>query len=188
MTRRLTALMVVALIGLWPALAAGQTTAKPKAKAPKSLLGWRNLTWEMTRHNIRLLYAGTVETRSVNALMLHKIKVRGARAQVILKLHALKLMAALVDIPNVDRAFTEELLLDLREEHGPPHRARPGPVLARKLAETRESLFYAWNLTGGALVLVWSPQRGVGMLYISTQQWCVDAAGPYLRQIVRFRE
>jgi len=186
MTRRLTALTVVALIGLWPALAVGQTTAKPTTL--KSLLGWRNLTWELTRHTIRLRYAGTVETRSVNELMLHKIKVRGARAQVILKLHALKLMAALVDVPNVGRAFAEDLLLDLREEHGPPHRARPGPALARKLAASRERLFYAWNLTGGALVLVWSRQRGVGLLYISTQQWCADAAGPYLRQIVRFRE
>ncbi|MBU0515793.1 MAG: hypothetical protein KJ621_13575 [Proteobacteria bacterium] len=186
MTRRLTALTVVALIGLWPVLALGQISGKPKAK--KNLLGWRNLTWEMTRHNIRLLYAGTVETRSVNELMLHKIKVRGARAQVILKLHALKLMAALIDVPNVDRAFAQELFLDLREEHGPPHRARPGPVLARRLVAARERVFYAWNLSGGALVLVWSRQRGVGLLFISTQQWCADAAGPYLSRMVRFRE
>jgi hypothetical protein len=190
MRRYLTMLVTLALIAGGPAalMAQRKTPDKDKAKTQKSLLGWRNLSWEMTRHNIRLLYAGNIETRSVTELMLHKIKIKGFRAQVLLKLHALKLMAVLIDVPGLDKTSAEELLADFREEFGPPQRARPGVALSRRLAAARERMFYAWNLAGGALVLVWNQQQGAGLLYISTQQWCADATGPYLRQIVQFRQ
>lgn len=183
-------LLTLALIAGGPAALMAQPTTSPRDKTAtqRTLLGWRNLSWQMTRHNIRLLYAGNVETRSVNELMLHKIKIKGFRAQVILKLDALKLMAVQIDVPGLDKTSAEELLADLRDEYGPPHRARPGVALARRLAVARERMFYAWNLAGGAVVLVWSRQQGAGLLYISTQQWCADATGPYLRQIVQFRQ
>jgi hypothetical protein len=187
MRRYLAALLMLALMVPGPLALTARGQARPKKTTMKPLMGWRNLTWEMSRHNIRLLYGGTAETRSVNEIMLHKIKIKGFRAQVILKLHALKLMAVLIDVPSLDKTTADELLLDFREEYGPPHRARPGVALSRRLAAIRVRMFYAWNLKGGALVFVWSQQQGAGLLYISTQQWCVDTAGPYLRQIVRFR-
>jgi hypothetical protein len=189
MRRHLMMLLTLALIAGGPAVVSAQQTTpgKPGATTLKTLAGWRNLTWEMTRHNIRLLYAGNIETRSVNELMLHKIKINGFRAQVILKLHALKLMAGMIDVPGLDKASAQELLADFREEFGSPNRARPGVALSRRLAAAPDRMFYAWNLAGGAVVLVWSRQQGAGLLYICTQQWCTDATGPYLRQIVQFR-
>ena len=165
-----------------PLGAAAQQAEKKGAK----LAGWRNLAWKMDRDNVQRLYAGSAEILNLDRMLLHKIKVNGARAQVVLELKALKLYGVIVDIPNVDQAFARGLLSDLRREHGAPHPARPGSVLAPKLFAEKGSMFYAWNLAGGALILVWGPKRGVGILYMSTQEWCADMSQPYLKKVVLF--
>lgn len=177
-------IIIFVALGLlsWPAA----SRAEDKTTKSSKLSGWRNLTWKMGRDNIQRLYAGGAEVLSLDRMLLHKIKVNGARAQVVLQLKALKLYAVIIDIPGVDQAYARGLMSDIKREFGSPHRARPGPVLAPKLFSEKGSMFYAWNMAGGALVLAWGPKRGAGMLYVSTQQWCADVSQPFLKKVVLF--